>query len=134
MGQVGGVSNSELAALQPLVKILRQMKSIKIVFIVGQIFFLFLFNFNTLHLTNSANQTSFDILFFGKAFLAFGLSILIITKFIPKLIGKLDKLILIIFALSIITSLNFYLYDYFNIMVEYERWVKKGMPQKPIWF
>ncbi len=110
------------------------MKSIKIIFIVGQVFFLVLLNFHALHSKYSANQTGLDVLFFGMAFLAFGLSILIITKFIPKLIGTTDKLILIIFALSIITSLNFYLYDYFNIMVEYERWLNKGMPLKPFWF
>ncbi|MBP6431496.1 MAG: hypothetical protein KA319_07005 [Ferruginibacter sp.] len=110
------------------------MKSIKIIFIVGQVFFLLLFNFHALHSKGGANQTSINMLFYGLTFLIFGLAILLITKFKPKLIGKMDNLVLVIFALSIITSLNFYLFDYFNIMVEYERWLKKGMPQKPFCF
>ena len=110
------------------------MKAIKIIFIAGQIFFLFYLNYYVLHLKFRSPQTGLDVLFCGVMFLLFGICVLVVPKLWPSVIGKRDKLILVIFALSTLISLNFFLFDYFNILVEYDRWLKKGMPEKPFWF
>jgi hypothetical protein len=110
------------------------MKIIKILVIVGQLLLLFSINYYAFHLKNSANQTSIDVLFCGTIFLIFALVVLLATRLKLKLLKKTDKLILLIFSLFILISLNFFLFDYFNIMVEYDRWLKKGMPEKPFWF
>ena len=112
----------------------KTMKIIKIIFIVGQLLLLFFMNYYAFYLKNSANQTSLDILFCGKIFLFLALVVLITTRLKLKLIDKSDKLILIIFSLFFLISLNFFLFDYFNIMVEYDRWIGKGMPEKPFSF
>jgi hypothetical protein len=106
------------------------MKIIKLIVILGQLLFLFFINYYAFHLKNGDNQTSLDVLFCGTLFLILALS----TLFAFKLISKSDKLTLIIFSLFILISLNFFLFDYFNIMVEYDRWIKKGIPEKPFWF
>jgi hypothetical protein len=110
------------------------MKIIKIIFIVGQLLLLFFINYYAFHLKYSSNQTGLDVLFCGTIFLIFALVVLLATRLRLKLIDKSDKLILIIFTLFILISLNFFLFDYFNIMVEYDRWLGKGMPAKPFWF
>ena len=110
------------------------MKIIKILVIVGQLLLLFSINYYAFHLKHSANQTSIDVLFCGTIFLIFALVVLLATRLKLKLLKKTDKLILLIFSLFILISLNFFLFDYFNIMVEYDRWLKKGMPEKPFWF
>ena len=110
------------------------MKIIKILVIVGQLLLLFIINYYAFHLKHSANQTSLDVLLFGTIFLVLALVVLLATGLNLKLIKLSDKLILLIFSLFILISINFFIFDYFNIMVEYDRWIKKGMPEKPFWF
>ena len=113
---------------------IRAMNIIKILVIVGQLVLLFVINYYAIHLKHSANQTSLDVLFCGTIFLIFAFIVLIATRLKMKLIKLSDKLILLIFSLFILISINFFIFDYFNIMVEYDRWLKKGMPEKPFWF
>jgi hypothetical protein len=112
----------------------KTMKIFKIIFIVGQLLLLFFINYYAFHLKYSANQTRLDVLFCGTIFFMLAFVVLITTRLRLKLIDKSDKLILIIFSLFILISLNFFLFDYFNIMIEYDRWLVKGMPKKPFWF
>jgi hypothetical protein len=106
------------------------IKVLKIIVIVAQLLLLLYINYYAFHSKYSANQTGLDVLFCGVIFLICALIVFIAIK----LIDKSDKLIRIIFFLFCLIGLNFFLFDYFNIMVEYDRWLKKGMPPKPFWF
>ena len=112
----------------------KTMKKIKILVIAGQILLLLFINYYAFHVKRGANQTSLDVLLCGRVFSILALIVLIASRLKLKFIHKSDKLVLIIFSLFILISLNFFLFDYFNIMVEYDRWLGKGMPGKPFWF
>jgi len=110
------------------------MKTLKLIFILGELLFLFFINYYALHIKVSANQSGLDVLFWGGLFFSLGLIYILLTKLKPKLVDKSDKMLLIISLLFILIGVNFFLFDYFNIMVEYDRWVSKRMPVKPFWF
>jgi hypothetical protein len=63
--------------------------------------------------------------------LVFGFLVLISSIVFAKTFGKPDKRTKAIIIIAIITSVNLYAFDYFNIMVEYERWLDRGLPLKP---
>jgi len=63
--------------------------------------------------------------------LIFGIALLLTSRYKANLIGKTDKLIAIIFLISILSALNILIFDHYNIIVEYETWCKRGMPKKP---
>jgi hypothetical protein len=110
------------------------MKGIKITVIIGEVLFLFCLNYYVLHLKDSSPQTSLNVLFGGAVFLFFGLCVFVIMIVNRGSINKRDNLILVIVVLSILISFNFFLFDYFNFMVQYDRWIQKGLPAKPFWF
>ena len=110
------------------------MRIVKVSFIICQLLFFIVFNIHSLHIKGSSNQTGLDVIFWGIVFLLFGFILLLISKFKSGIIGKLDRLNVLISLISILTGLNFILFDYFNIMIEYERWLAKGMPVKAFWF
>ena len=108
------------------------MKTIKVIIILGQILFLFLYNFYCY--SNKTNHTAEDFIFWANLSLLFGATLLFTTKLKPNLIGKTDKLIIIIFSLSLLTSINIYAFDYFNIMVEHSKWAgQRRFAEKPFW-
>ena len=107
---------------------------IKLLFILGQLLMLFFINNYAFHVKGGDNQTSLNVLFCGVMFAILAIIERMITQFIFKSKGLSNKLNLIIFILFILLSLNFFLLDYFNVMVEYDRWIGKGMPEKPFWF
>jgi hypothetical protein len=109
-------------------------KIFKLPFILGQVLLLFLLNNYTFHVKGGDNQTSLPVLLCGILFACIAISVLLITQFVLKSTGSSNKLNLIILILFILLSLNFFLLDYFNVMVEYDRWIEKGMPAKPFWF
>ena len=109
-------------------------KIFKLLFILGQLLMLFFINNYAFHVKGGDNQTSLPVLLCGILFACFAISVRLITKFFLKSTGSSNKLNLIIFILFILLSLNFFLLDYFNVMVEYDRWIEKGMPAKPFWF
>jgi hypothetical protein len=107
---------------------------IKQLFILGQVLLLFFINNYAFHVKGGDNQTSLPVLLCGILFACIAISVRLITQFVFKSTGSSNKLNLIIFILFILLSLNFFLLDYFNVMVEYDRWIEKGMPVKPFWF
>jgi hypothetical protein len=110
------------------------MKKFKGIIITAQIVFLLLFNYHVLHTKHGDNQTGVDMKFWGAMFLIIAAVIFLGSKFQVGLKGKTDKSTLIITSIFILVSANFFLFDYFNIMVEYETWFGRGMPPKPFWF
>jgi len=104
------------------------LKRLKILIIIIQILGLILYNF---HCFFATNHTGLNIKFWAAMSFIFGTGILSVSLIIPTLIGKTDKLIIIIFGISVLTSLNILVFDYLNIFVEYETWLKRGMPDKP---
>jgi hypothetical protein len=107
------------------------MKFIKILILLGQLIFLGLYNYYCYR--NPGNRTAEDFVLWGILSLIFGTSILLTSKLRPNLIGKTDKLIIVIFIISIFTSINIFVFDYFNVMVEYEEWFHRNGPEKPFW-
>jgi hypothetical protein len=105
-------------------------RNLKIFIIVGQLLVLSIFNFHCLNSTTT-NHTGLDLSFWASLSFVFGTALLLTSKYKPNLIGKTDKLIVIIFIISILATLNILLFDHYNIFVEYESWMKRNMPQKP---
>ncbi len=109
-----------------------KMKIFKIIIILGQILFLFLYNFYCY--TNRTNHTAVDFMLWAIISLLLGVLILLVSKFKPTIIRITDKLIIFILVLSILTSINIFLFDHFNVMVEYSKWTEeRNMPSKPFW-
>jgi hypothetical protein len=107
------------------------MALIKKIGILAQLGLLILINYYALHVKNGDNQTSLDVMFCGTFFTSLSLLLLVVSKLIWT---EIDKLSWIFISLLCIIGINFFLFDFFNIMVEYDRWLDKGMPGKPFWF
>lgn len=91
---------------------------------------LLLYNYRSL---TAANHTGLDIRFWATLSFIFGTAILLTSMLKPNLIGKTDKLTIAIFIVAVLTSINVFAFDYFNVFVEYETWLKRGMPDKPFY-
>lgn len=79
----------------------------------------------------TTNHTGLDLSFWVSISFIFGMTIFFVSKFTPNLVGKTDKLIITILFFSVLTSLNILIFDHYNIFVEYDIWIKRGMPNKP---
>ncbi len=107
-----------------------KIRNLKIATIAIQLLMFFLFNYHCLKSTTT-NHTSLDLNFWAFLSFIFGTAILITSTYWPNLLGKIDALITIIFVISVLATLNILIFEHYNIFVEYETWLKRGMPEKP---
>lgn len=107
------------------------MRVFKLMLIAGLILFLLLFNYHVLYTKGSANQTGLDVKSESVFFLVLAIVVFVLSKFRKS---PTSKLTWIIVSLLLFTSANFFLFDYFNLLVEYNTWFGRGMPAKPFWF
>lgn len=70
-------------------------------------------------------KTSVSVKFWGLSFFVIGLFIALWRR---KDLKKLKTGAIILTSLIIILGLNILLFDYLNIVVQYEDWIKRGMP------
>ncbi len=100
--------------------------------IILALFLLFwgLYNVYSLVL-NKTNHTGTDFMFFAKVIVGIAIVLLLGTILKPNLFGKNDTITKIIFILSLLIMTNITYFSKFNIMLEYNEWQKRGMPNKP---
>lgn len=94
---------------------------------------LILFNVYSL-LLNESNHTGLPLTslsYFYLITLVVNLILLIIVKFKKLPVGN-TSLIYYLVILSILAIVNIAAFEKFNVMMEYETWQKKGMPEKPL--
>lgn len=106
------------------------MKTIKII-IVAQVLLLLLYNFYCY--MNKTNHSAGDFIFWANSSFLFGSTLFLVSKLKPNIIGGSDKLIKLIFLISILIGVNIYVFDHLNVMVEYNTWTERQMPNKPFW-
>jgi hypothetical protein len=89
-----------------------------------------MFNLYSLSI-NKTNHAGFDISrFFTTYFLMFALSIIIPLYHKYKKYECNYKAFILLFIICIIGMINIIIFEKFNIMMPYEVWIKKGMPEK----
>ncbi len=104
---------------------MKNTKPLKIIVIVFQIAILLFYNYFCW--MNGANYTGGNVK--QLALISFGFGALIYV--FAKMNNKSDKFILTILILAILFGMNILLLDHYNIMMNYEDWLEKGMPAKP---
>ena len=104
---------------------MKNTKPLKIIVIVFQIAILLFYNFFCW--MSGSNYTGGSVRELALISFAFGALIYVFAK----LNNKADKLVITILLLSILFAMNILILEYYNIMMNYEDWIKKGMPAKP---
>jgi hypothetical protein len=92
---------------------------------------IFLVGFNIFSLINKTNHTGIDTYILVKIFLIiilFTLIVFIFSKFYK--FNVKSKFLLVVLAICFLGILNVIIYEKLNIMMNYELWLKKGMPNK----
>ncbi len=84
---------------------------------------------------NTSNHVSFSFLkLLGKYYLLFyvlsSVQLAVSVKFTALRIKT--NLLILTMGLSLLGVLNIIIYDKINIMVFYDEWIRRGMPDKPI--
>jgi hypothetical protein len=106
----------------------------KIIKIIALVFLLLLLTlYNLIGLIGRVNHTGTDVKFWAFLSVIFGLILFFITNYFPGLIGRMDRLYKFIIIIAMLSGINILIYDYLNIMVEYEEWLHRGLPKKPFY-
>lgn len=101
----------------------------KYVFIIGVVFIL-LFNVYVLGV-NSSNHTGLPLWIVKNIvlILSFVIALFFFVKRIKCNNTATIKYLKLCFVIYLLMYLNIYFYEYFNIMLEYDDWILKGMPK-----
>ncbi len=106
------------------------MKLLKIIVITLLLLILIVYNYYSL-VYNKTNHTGFNTKYIFLFFITCGVGLVVLSRLMPMVIPRHDVCISTIMLLLMLIGINMYLFDYFNIMVNYDAWVKRGMPEKP---
>ena len=107
------------------------IRTIRIIILAIQSILLFGYN---LLCIGGPNHTSINVIFWAYLSFLLGTLFFILNKYLPDYFGNMDKISKAIIILSIIIGLNILLFDYFNIMLNYDDWLERGLPISPFSF
>jgi hypothetical protein len=80
---------------------------------------------------NDTNHTGGDTLAVGNVFLLLACAALAMGVLCVVWTGHLPREIVVAAALSALVTICTHFYDEANIMVQYDRWLARGMPDRP---
>jgi hypothetical protein len=103
------------------------MKTVNVLILIIVVACLVLFNIFCLILSNS-NHTGFDTYYLVYFFILLGIVSIISFVFSRKKDKVFIIISVILFSLIGIGIINVVLFEKFNIMLQYELWIQKGMP------
>lgn len=110
-----------------------KFSTLLLIYLLALLGILILFNVYSL-LLNESNHTGLPLAglsYFYLMTLVVNLILLIIVKF-KKLPVESALIVYYLVVLSIVAIINIAAFEKFNVMMEYETWQKKGMPEKPL--